>query len=582
MKKKILTAAKIVITITLTIAVLTAATGCSLLRMMLSGFDPYPRPTVKLSQMEYTRPDAEEILGQFRNTVSMIDGSDGKTHPFSYLVDSIYDAYDQMTEWQSMETLAYVHFSIDTSDSKWTEEIAYFDEYSPKISQEYENLFVACAQSDKKAKYEEELFGEGVLDNYVNGGTLTDEIAELMQRESQLVTQFGEYDYMDAVFEVDGISGTIADHAARIQNEDDYNKVYEAFYKRVNQDTGPILIELVKVRNKIAAAAGLESYADFAFGYGLGRDYSPDQASGLVEEIRQKIVPLYKKAQAEGVFDILYDMQDVHLSAGRVNDAVKNALGGADDRLKQSFEFMEEYELCYLGYDSNQLSASYTTYIPKYEAPVTVILGSGDASDVLTLAHEFGHFTDGYMHYTVIDDLDLSEIASTSLEYLFLSKIDDSGLSAKEIDAVRRYKKASTIQLYISQCLYYAFEERLYKLSDNELTPDNVNALARNVIRDFDLESDFEFFGWNWSMIEHFYQQAFYVISYVTADSVSLQIASKEADNAGDGFALYFKLTDWDYSMSFTENLERAGLDSPFSAGAIDKLAVNIQKVLDQ
>ena len=580
MKKKILTAAKILVIVMTAIAVLTATTGCRLLNWLLNGFDPYQRSSVKFSEMEYTRPDAEKNLEKLHSVVSMIDGSDGKSHMFSDMKKGVYEAYDLIIEWQSMETLAYVHFSIDTTSTEWAEEMRYFNENSSKISQAYEEIYVACARSEFKAGFEKELFMEGFLDDYVDGGTLNDEIAALMQRESQLVTQFGAYDYMETEFEIDGVKGTIADHAKNIVTKDDHDKVYTEFYKRVNSDTGPILIELVKVRNEIAKAAGYGSYAEFAYEFILDRDYTPEQARNLVEQIKQKVTPLYKKAASEGLFDILYDVEAVPLSAGQVTDAVENALTGARREFKDSFSYMDKNELCYLGYDSRQLSASYTTYIPKYNAPITVILGSGNVSDVLTLAHEFGHFTEGFLNYGIINNIDMSEIPSTTLEYLFLSRIDDSGLGAREIETLKKYKKASSLDLYISQCLYYTFEDRLYSMAEKDLTLDNVNALARDVINEFGLEDNFEYFDYSWSMIEHFYQQAFYVISYVTADFVSLQIASLEAGKKGDGFKMYLTLINWHDSKTFTEQLEFRSLESPFSDGAAGLLVTNLQKVL--
>ena len=580
MKKKILTIAITVLTVVTMLAAIVASPGCSLMRLLLGDFSPYARATVKLSEMKYERPDAKETIEMMQSKIMIVDGTDGENHTLEEIENAVLDAYNAYLTWQSMETLAYVRFSIDTTDNEWVAETEFFDENTPKVNQEFENLYVACAQSENKEALENDLFGEGTLDKYVDGGILTDEIAALMQRESELVTQFSAYDYMTAEFEIDGVRGTIADHAANIIDENDYNRIYGEFYKRVNQDTGPILIELVKTRKQIAKLAGFDNYAEFAFSYALNRDYTPDQANKLVGDVKKYIVPLYNKASAEGLFDVLYDVGKIPLSAGSVNDAVENVLGKMDERLSESFKFMEKYELCYLGYDSRQLSASFTTYIPKYDAPVTVILGSGNASDALTLAHEFGHFTDGFLNYGIISNIDLSEIASTSLEYMFLNGIDRSGLSKEAIDALRKYKKASAVELYVSQCLYYAFEERLYAVPDNELTTERVCGLAREVLADFGVSDGFEFFEYSWSMIEHFYQQAFYVISYVTADSVALQIAAKEKDKAGAGLGVYFELLNWDYAGSFSDNVERVGLESPFADGAVERLADIIRNVL--
>ena len=77
----------------------------------------------------------------------------------------------------------------------------------------------------------------------------------------------------------------------------------------------------------------------------------------------------------------------------------------------------------------------------------------------------------------------------------------------------------------------------------------------------------------------HFYQQAFYVISYITSNAVALQLYDLEQATEGAGVEKYFEMIDWDPSLSFRENVERAGLTSPFSDGAIDKLASTLRKM---
>ena len=101
------------------LAVTVASPGCSLLRMLLGDFLPYSRATVKLSEMKYERPDAKESIEQMQSKIRMIDGTDGQKHSIDEIESAVLDAYDTYLTWQSMETLAYVRFSIDTTDSKW-------------------------------------------------------------------------------------------------------------------------------------------------------------------------------------------------------------------------------------------------------------------------------------------------------------------------------------------------------------------------------------------------------------------------------------------------------------------------------
>ncbi len=584
--KKLLTTAG---AIALALVMLLTFGGCAAIRnfidRIIDGYQPYNIPTVKFSDMEYERPDIDALTADVQKLIEKVKGGTANTS-YDDVVQELYNVNLTLANWLSMQSLAFIHYSIDTTDEKWVAETAYFDGASDDYMQTVEALYVACAQSEFKAKLEENFFGSGTLDPYVNGPIITDEVAALLQREAELKSEFAAFDYTKLTFSFEGKEGTIDVHAATVSYDDidRYNALIDALYEAINEAAAPILIEMVKVRKDIARLSGYNSYAEYAYETALYRDYTPAQAEALADEILKKIGPMYISASNSGLMDVFYSDGSTRMSAGQVLDSLEKFASLLGDEFAEAFDYMEKYELYYFGYGSEQLDNSLTTYIPNYYAPFTLIKGTGTVADLVTFAHEFGHFTDSYINYTSNNDLDLSEIASTSLQYLLMDRAGDLGLSESARQSIVNYQKASTVDIYVTQSLYYLFESQLYELSDSELTVENVNALARSIVKDYGLdETDVgPSLAMIWPSVYHFYEQPFYTISYVNADFASIQIYEKELEKKGSGIELYLKLIVWDRSMSFTENLERVGLDTPFSEGAVDRLADNIRKVLEQ
>jgi len=81
-------------------------------------------------------------------------------------------------------------------------------------------------------------------------------------------------------------------------------------------------------------------------------------------------------------------------------------------------------------------------------------------------------------------------------------------------------------------------------------------------------------------IIPHTVLYPFYVESYVTSAFVSLDIffaESEKTGKTGDGFKLYEELISRDDDdLSFAEELENAGIDSPFSDGEVEESASDI------
>ena len=559
----------------LALSLMFTATGCKYINDLLDhylGGEASNGVTVKFGDMKYVRPDIDDAIADLEETAAHIRDND---QSYGKLLTAIRTVDAKCIEINSMYSLSYIKFAIDTTDEFWAEETAYYDVNLPLLQGAADDLCVACAQSKYVADFEKDYFGEGVLEPYKYGNLITDAMVELMQQESELVTEFTAFDYYALEFECGGRIDNVFGHVENTPVTE--SELIDAFYDAISKEASRIFIELVKVRKKLAAEAGFESYADYAF-YVLDRDYTPAEADELVSRIKTNLVPIFKQVEYT-LPDVDYDVSYSRMSEGKLLDVAESVFKRLDKRFTDTFDFMNNYDLFYLGYGEEQYDTCFTSYIQKYAAPFIVIKGVGDSTDLISFVHEFGHFTDAHLNGDAMAILDLSEIASQGLENLFIVRLNSGDIKQSDLDALRELHYQNTLMVYLLQSVYYWFEARAYELPEGDLTTENLNALARQALSEFGLDNYYPDFEYIWATVPHFYEQAFYVISYITSNAVALQLYDLEEAHEGDGVSKYFELLKWDLTMNFAENVERAGLTSPFSDDAIDKLAATLKKM---
>ncbi len=546
---------------------------------------PFERPMVKFDDMDYSRPDEQTVIKQIDKIREIIDA--GKETTDKILERLSHFIGTEIADWNTMYAITNIKFSIEPHSEKWSGEMQFFNENNPKIENKFDSLLVSCAKSKYKEAIETQLLGEGMLDPYVDGPLYTEKLAALKQQEAELVTEYEAFDINSMVFDVSGYHGTIEEIIQQLISSghmiDRYDIVMNSIQQEITGKTGRILVDLIKVRHAIAAEAGYDNYEEYAFAEELGRDYSPAQAAALAEAIRDKLAPLVGKFTESGQFidDYIQYLQDPPMvSYGEIMEFSEKGFADIDASFTEALEYMQELELCYLGYDEEQVGMSFTTFIQNYFAPYIVIQGDSSISDLLTFVHEFGHFYDNYYNLGTNANLDVSEVPSTALVYLFSRHLDKiSGFNEQQRKAYASEMKMDALETFISQAMYYLFEHRAYALSDDEVTVKKLNSIARDLGKEFGIEDSG--FDSSWPFITHFYMQPFYVISYVTSSMVSIQMYDKEVAKAGSGLDVYLDFVgNFDPYEPFLECVDRVGLRSPFADGSVDALVTSISKML--
>lgn len=523
-------------------------------------------PERRFSEMEYTRPDTEALRNGFAEVQKLVE--DGAS------LDAVLSRFDEVYEdylfFTTMDTLAYIHYSLDLNDSYYDTEYNWCEEQSPLVSQAQEKCYVAMAQSPLRGELEREYFSEGFFDFYDENQIYTkDRVVELMQQESELEAQYMALQ-SDQTIEWEGQEMLVDDLFASDLDYFSLMEAYRIYYEKYNAQAADVFIRLIRVRKEIAAELDYDSYADFAYEYDYRRDYTPAQVAQYTEDIARELAPLYYTAAMS-----TYSRQ---MDAEETMELFRKTVYAFGGEIATAYEYMTAYELYDITESSSKMPGSYMTYLNSYEMPFLYVSPTDTIDDLLTVTHEFGHFVDGYVNCGATDSIDCNEIFSQGLEFLTLGRAD---LSDSERDDLTVSKLADSIMVFLSQASYAEFEQRAYELPDEELTAERLNALFLECSEKFGMSYGAfdDLIAMGWIDVQHFFIAPFYVISYCVSNDAALQIYQYETET-GDGLTLYRKLMSLSADNTILNLLGEAEMESPFAEGRMAELADFYQEQL--
>lgn len=526
-------------------------------RALQRNFISADRNLVPFDEMEYLRPDMSAISADFDAVNDALDGGD---------IDAVSDALDacylDYYNFDTMYTIADIRSCQDVYDSYYADEVSWCGESFAAVQQKMEDMFYACAASDLAQELEENYFWEGFTDDYSDRSQsyYNDAAVELMQRESALVSEY---------------RALAAESAASLGETSSYMQTIRN-YEKYNEDFARIYIELVRVRQELAAQFGMD-YEQMQYSFYFERDYTPEQTAQYVADIRSYMVPVYEEVmEASPYDDIYYDYLDEDELLG-VLGSVTELMGGD---VKAAFDFMTKYELCDVSLNSSKAAMSFQTYLSNYEAPFLFLDPYGDTEDILTLSHEFGHYVDAFVNYNASETIDMSECYSQAMEYLALGYYDEV-LGEDEADNLRRMKLLDTLDLYVQQTSFAEFESTVYSMDPDQLSAEVLNDLSLQLARDYGYcdESRAKYYAMSWSDIAHFFEYPFYVITYPVSNDIAMQIYELSQDGGTAGLDKYNELLSREYT-GFLDNIEEAGFTSPFESGRVQRVADDMRLLM--
>jgi len=483
-------------------------------------------------EMTYTRPDMESLEQMAQDCIEAA----ATTLNAKKIAEQVWEFYWYYNDFYTNYNLADIHYCQDVTDIYWEQEYNFCLENSSALDAALDQLHYALADSPIRDQLEaEDLFGEGYFDPYEGDSLWDDTFTALMERESQLIGDYYE------------LSGQTVDAGTSAQG------YYDACAPKLLQ----VLVDLVALRQEIAEYAGYEDYVRFAYDFNYYRDYTPQQAQDYCLQIRDTLVPLYRQLNESDFWYTSGKVCSEEAVYSYVRDTAK-AMGGT---VQDAFRVLDILDLADTAYSENKYDISYEVFLTTYGVPYLFLCPTGWEQDKLLFAHEFGHFCSDYAAGGSMAGIDVAEIFSQGMEYLSLCY----GPGGE--DLLKR-KMADSLCVYVEQAAYAAFEQQLYSLEGEALSPEGICDLYEQIGKEFGFDSR------DWDSreivdIPHIYLYPQYIISYVVSNDAALQLYQREQAQSGAGLQIFTEslATEQGYFLAF---LEEAGLDSPFTEGRLE------------
>ena len=519
---------------------------------------------VPWTEMTYEHFDAAPFKEKMADLSAAAE--DGDADKVISLYDELYDEYIRVYTY---DCIATVHNSQDVNDDYWADELVYCDTLVTELSDAF---CTACHQildgpcADDFAAH----VGENAAQEFRDYEPMTARELELTKRETELTNEYTALmdKQYDTVYTYDGEDWTLdrldtEDSAAL--SDDEYYEIAYGIYGVLAQDAAAIYQELVSIRTEQARINDYDDYNHYAYEMIYGRDYTPEQAQDLFDEVKQISQDVYTSDVQYMTDEIAptYDTQEDMLAA------LHEYTSRVDPIYDESWRFMTENGLCDIAAGSGRASGAYTIDLPAYDSEFIYSDEVGSYTALSTLFHEFGHFTAGRLvpaenYLTSWSILDLAEIHSTGMELLVLPFYDE--IYDEGADIARYGTMYSALTTVTDQALFAEFEARVYADPDSYATAEALNKLYNDVSVEYgysDVGSDP-----TWITVPHFFESPDYIVSYVTAALASIQIWAASQEDWQTGVDIYMDIVrQGQYDLNYFDVVEGAGLKSFDTAG---------------
>ena len=334
----------------------------------------------------------------------------------------------------------------------------------------------------------------------------------------------------------------------------------------------PIYREMVQNNNEIAAIYGYDSYYEYAYRVGYGRDYEPDSVDKMQRYAKIYLVPACTKAlfafskNYQGLSSIqqlkLQNLLSAAYDASGVN-YVDKYLQTLPDSARNAMNRMFEEDRVVFANNKNSREGAFTTLVgmepfcffgPGYKTSTTVV-------------HELGHFYGAAMGDMYETPLDLAETQSQGNEWLFLAFLEDE-LTEDVYNAYISYIVYELVAGTLVQLAVDAFEKAVYSQENIErLSEEDFEQLMAEVAIPY---GGIEFFNEYLTDLQRYWKMVVvespvYYVSYAVSSMAAMNLFPIARENSADAMEIYCSLVELeDYDDGFLTIIEEAGLPGPF------------------
>lgn len=500
--------------------------------------------------------------------------------------------------------LAYIRYSLDTTDPFYRKENDFWDQQEPLVdqlhNQFYQNLLTSAFRSQLEKDFPATLFlfAEDQLQ------LLNDSVIELKQQENEVISQYTEL-IASAQLEFQGQTCTLSELAAFFSQPDRTvrqaaHRVYETFFTDNEAAFDTIFDQLVHLRHQQAQRLGFEDYV--AYGDRLMNRWSYDrkQLHAFRQFILEEVVPINQKLyqrQKErlGVSTLFHYDLPLNYPTGnpqpQSTDLVKKAQQMYHELSEETgafFDQMVQQQLLDLASRPGKQSGGYCEFIDGVQMPFIFANFNGTSDDVDVLTHETGHAFQSYLSRwisepeLVFPTSDTAEIHSMSMEFLTWPWMDRFFGAASE-----KYKfshLSSALQFLPYGALVDHFQESVYQ--HPEWSARERKDCWRKLEEAYCPERNYQHSealarGLYWYRQGHIFEVPFYYIDYTLAQVCALQFWKRGiVDKDPTTWEDYLAICRIGGTKTFLETVELGQLASPFDRKKMTELLQSVDHYL--
>ncbi len=557
---------------------------------------------MKFSEIEYKRPDIKLFEEKFDSLLEIFDSAEN----FEVQDAVMKEINDLRMEFQTMNTVSGIKYTIETTNKEYEFEQNFFDSVTPV----YEGLITDYYRSILKSKFRKNLeekwgkqlfaFAETIIKTH------SPEIVDDLKLENKLKTDYTKLIASAKIF-FEGEERNLAGLAPFMESTDREtrklaNEAKWKFFAEHAEEFDNLYGELVKVRHRMAKTLGYKNYVEMGYAR-MGRtDYNADMVAVFRKQVEDYIVPIavkLKNRQSKrlGIDSFKYYDQPIDYKDGNakpdgkpewiVNCAVK-MYNELSPETAEFFNFMVDNELMDLVTKKGKDGGGYCTFIEKYKSPFIFSNFNGTSGDVEVLTHEAGHAFQAYSSkdFSIPEyfspTLEACEIHSMSMEFLTWPWMN---CFFKEQAEKFKYSHLKGSLIFIPYGV--SVDEFQHYVYDNpDATPEMRNKAWLDIEKKYMPYIDYdgnEFLekGGRWQQQRHIYMSPFYYIDYCLAQICAFQFWKRSNENEEQALKDYIKLCRAGGSKSFLELVKLANLISPFDKNCVKSFVGDVEKWLD-
>ncbi len=557
---------------------------------------------MKVSEMPYKRITVEEFKEQAEKIIAKIRAAKSAED-----LKAARDEYNKISEdVDTAASLANCRFTLNTRDEFYNAEMDYYDNAMPLFS-EIENEYKKAMLDSPYRADAEKLINPRVFKGFeMSLKTFSPEVIEDLQQENALVTKYSKF-MGELAFEFEGEKMPLSVLRGKLEDDsrDVRRKAAEAIGKTMeaNADTFDEIFDgLVKIRTQIARKLGYKNFVELGY-YRMGRvDYDEKMVASFRKSVETDLVPVVAqlKERIRNRLDldkIMYYDDAISVTGEMPRPVIdtpaifENALKMYHDMKPEIGDFMQrmlDAEAFDVEARDGKFGGGYCTTFAKYKQPFILANFNGTSGDIDVITHEFGHaLAADYMFKFAEPDyptgMETHECHSMSMEFLCHGWMD--GFFGNGTEKYRYCHIVSALSFIPYGVIVDEFQHIVYEKPD--LTPEERKAEYRKLEEKYRPYLSFEGIpyleeGTRWQYQMHIYESPFYYIDYCLAQCVAfgfLCLARENFDSALEKYVDFLKSTG---AVSFPELVEKAGLASPFSQGALEKTSGVIADVITE